>query len=408
MTGIYALARRGCALLVAVLVLVWAGWCATPTGAEADSIARVDRNGTPGETVRLSGEGAPAATTRLFNLRVGDTAGLPAYCVDLSTAVDHRAAYAEVDWADLPADRPFADDPGRVRWIVAHSYPSVGLEALRAVTGIDSLSEAQAIAGTQAAIWHFSNGVELRSGGVGRHNSAEVEALYEHLVSGAARAAPAPEPPPALALQPDVVRGEATGPLGPFTVRTTSEEPVRLTVNGVRAATLVDHDGDPVSSAVDGTEVLLRLEPGTPEGSAKVYASADAAVVSAGRLFVGRDGVQTQPLVAAAPATVSAMVSATATWTAASPAPVDPRPGTAPPADPAPPAEPSPSPSPAGPPDGTVRPEPTVSPLVIAEDKRPEPDLAFTGTWLGTILLLGAASLVAGAVVMVLGYRKRR
>ncbi|RCV51251.1 surface protein [Marinitenerispora sediminis] len=403
--------RRGRALLAAVLLLGWCGlgwYGAAPARAEADTIARVDRNGVAGETVHFAGEGAPAAATALFNLRVGDAAGLPAYCVDLGTDVDQRAPYVEADWADLPAGRAVAARPDPVLWIVTHSYPHVGLADLRAAAGIGSLDEAQAIAGTQAAIWHFSNGVDLRTEGLTHRNSAEVEALYRYLVANAAAAGPVPEPPPSLALEPGVVRGDSAEPLGPFTVRTTSEGPVRLTVNGVRAASLVDGAGDPVTSAVDGAQVLLRLEPGTPEGSAKVYADSDAVVVSAGRLFVGRDGVKTQPLVAADSATVSATVSATANWTAdppsAAPAGPEPSPPTAPGASAGapPPAATAPRPTPA------PRPEPDPSPLVIAEDKRPDADLPFTGTWLGTVLLAGSASLVAGAVVMVLGYRRRR
>ncbi|TDQ53628.1 thioester domain-containing protein [Actinorugispora endophytica] len=400
MPSLTSLTRHGLAALAAAVLVGWA--VPLPAAAEAASVARVDRAGTPGEDIHF-GTGESAATT-LFDLRVDDDATVRAYCVDVSESVDHQAAYAETGWTDRTAAR----DPGRVNWIVRNSYPALPLERVAADSGVPGLRAEQAIAGTQAAIWHFTNGVDLAAEGPGDRNSPQARTLYEHLLDGAADVA---EPSPALAIGPAEVVGEASAALGPLTVRTTSEQPVRLTVNGVEGVALVDELGDPVSEARDGDQVLLSVPAGTGTGTATVYAHAEEAAVRTGRVYTGRDGVQTQPLVAAEPATASLTVSAKVNWNAPAASDTD-----APPADGAPPAPPTAAEPPAGPapdsPSPVPGPEPgPSSPVAIAEDKRAEPDLPFTGTWLGAILLAALVLLGLGAVALVasaLPFRRRR
>ena len=382
-------ARRGLAVVAAAVLVCWG--LSQPAAAESTTIARVDRRGTPGEDVHFTtGE---SATTTLFELRVDDDTTVAAYCVDLSRNVDHRAAYAAAGWPELPG----AARAGEIVWIVRNSYPALPLERLAEQSGIPSLSVAQAIAGTQAAIWHLTNGTQLRAEGA---NSAQVRDLYRYLLDHAAQA---PEPEAALDLTPAEVVGEAGSSLGPLTVHTTSEAPVRLTVNGAGEAVLVDADGSPVSEARDGDEVLLALPATAEEGAATVYAHAAEAQVRPGVVYSGKDGVETQPLVVAEAAIASLTVSAKVSWNPASAeAEAD---GSGPSES----ASPSPAPSPsASVADRAASPVPSAAAPVVAEDKRADADLPITGTWLGAVVAAALLLLGAGAVVILVTRNRQR
>jgi len=166
-----------CAATAAILLACWGP--SLPAAAESTSIARVDRNGTPGENVHFTN--GESATTTLFELRVDDDTTVAAYCVDVSRNVDYTAAYTMAEWPQLPG----AAHAGKIVWIVRNSYPVLPLEEVAEHSGIDGLSAEQAIAGTQAAIWHFSNGIQLRPPGFGDSGAAHVHALYRYLLDHA-------------------------------------------------------------------------------------------------------------------------------------------------------------------------------------------------------------------------------
>lgn len=261
------------AVLSAVLALSLG---AAPTAA-ADGIARVDREPVAGETIRLS-DGTDVETF-LYHLRVDGTTSLPAYCADISSSVDRTAAYTESSWATDPAGRGI--DAGPVAWIAQNSYPEVDLERLRADSGIARLSRRQAIAGTQAAIWRYTNDIELGTAlTLGDQRSAAVRALYDYLVERAEDGDAAPIAP-SLAMTPDRIDGaDPAVPLGPLRVRTSGESPVAVAVKGARSAALTDGAGTRLSEVPDGGEFFVEVDPAAPEGIATVYARAENALLA--------------------------------------------------------------------------------------------------------------------------------
>ncbi|MGV2385662.1 MAG UNVERIFIED_CONTAM: thioester domain-containing protein [Thermobifida fusca] len=388
MPSLLSRVRSGlCAATAAILLACWGP--SLPAAAESTSIARVDRNGTPGENVHFTN--GESATTTLFELRVDDDTTVAAYCVDVSRNVDYTAAYTMAEWPQLPG----AAHAGKIVWIVRNSYPVLPLEEVAEHSGIDGLSAEQAIAGTQAAIWHFSNGIQLRPPGFGDSGAAHVHALYRYLLD---HATPVAEPDAPLGLVPTEVVGETSSSLGPLTVHTTGDAPVRLTVNGIGEAALVDTDGSPVFEARDGDEILLALPADVEEGTATVYARTDQAEILPGLVYTGKDGVQTQPLVVADTATIALTVAARVSWNAP---------------DSAASASPSGSPSDAPAPEQSASapaPTPPAEPAapIVAEDKRIEADLPLTGTWLGAVLAGALALLGLGAVLILVTWRRRR
>ncbi|MFC3995166.1 thioester domain-containing protein [Nocardiopsis sediminis] len=385
-------ARRWTAVLCAAAAI---GTGVAPATA-ADGISRVDPTPVAGSTVRLT-DGA-AAETSLYRILIDDGVSVTAYCADISISVDPQVTYVEGPLAGAEGIPDGAAAP--LNWIVRNSYPLVDLDRLGTASGVPGLDQERAIAATQAAVWHYTNGTELaaRPGERGGGNHPAVGALYRYLVDSAGRSE-LPDPRPTLELSPGRLEGgDPALPLGPLTVRTTDTGPVELSVKGGSALRLADADGATITQAADGEEFFLHVDPAAPAGVATVYAQADDATVEPGRLFTGRDGVQTQPLLTAEPAVSPSTATVKVDWSA-SPAPAE---EPAPPPSEEPPATASP-PSPSAP-----EPSPTRPPVVIADDRRPDRDLAFTGTWAGALVAIGAGLLVAGAAMVYATRRRKR
>ena len=84
-----------------------------------------------------------------------------AYCVEYwvqAADPDHESAVT--GWEDFTGDNNFKTDPlvrKKVAWILRNSYPTLELAELSENTGVSQLTEAEAIAATQSAIWHFTD-----------------------------------------------------------------------------------------------------------------------------------------------------------------------------------------------------------------------------------------------------------
>lgn len=93
---------------------------------------------------------------------------LQAYSLDFTgIAPHHPSPYRLEDWSALPHLHDRACE-GEVDWILRHSYPMRSLtdvsQQLRRSgypLGAGNISEHEAIAATQAAVWHFTNGLTL-------------------------------------------------------------------------------------------------------------------------------------------------------------------------------------------------------------------------------------------------------
>ncbi|GAB3686951.1 thioester domain-containing protein [Nocardiopsis oceani] len=363
--------------------------------AAADDFSRVDRGPVAGSTVVLSN--GEEADTALFSLRVSDGDSVRAYALDTGEEVRPSTAYVESAWSDR-ADWSETDgvtDPAdRANWIVTNSYPNLNLPDLGAASDLTYLDEDTAIAATQAALWKVLDGVSLDP----ETNDEDVLALYAYLVEGSQDAetgstAPSVEVSPA---QLDAVA--PAEPLGPLTVSSASAGPAEVSLRGAPASWLVNAEGQEVSQVVDGDEVYLDVDPSVPAGVATLHVRGHEVPLAEGRLFTGRDGVRTQPLITAEPGSATSSTTTTVTWradaqeeeteeAAAEPAEEEAAPELLDEA-PAEPVE-----------------EETTSPE--ADDRNSEEGLAHTGTWLSGLLVVAGALVVSGLLILVLG-RKRR
>lgn len=150
----------------------------------------------------------------------------------------------------------------KIRWILENSYPQVkDLTALGKTVGVDGLTAEDAAAGTQAAIWKFSDNKNATP------RNAKAKKLRDYLL-GDANKGIAAEPNPSLTLNPDSVSGKSGNKLGPFTLKSSAAE-VKLTVTGDAAdkVKVVDKDGKPVGATLTGpikdTQLFLDVPAGT-------------------------------------------------------------------------------------------------------------------------------------------------
>ncbi|URM91355.1 Cys-Gln thioester bond-forming surface protein [Streptomyces sp. MRC013] len=235
----------------------------------------------------------------LFEMAVDGGGTLKTYCIDVHNPTQKEAKYLEASWDQTSLGHN--KDAGKILWVLKNSYPQVDdLAGLAAKAGAGSLTKETAAAGTQVAIWRFSDGVDVTA------KDPAAEKLADWLEG---KAQNLQEPEASLSLEPNAVSGKAGGKLGPITVRTNAE---RATVTAPEASgvKVTDKDGKPVTEAKDGTELYVDVPAGTADGTAAFNVQASTSV-SVGRAFASLSKSQTQILAGSSQSTVSATGSAT-------------------------------------------------------------------------------------------------
>ncbi|MFF8437271.1 Cys-Gln thioester bond-forming surface protein [Streptomyces bacillaris] len=252
----------------------------------------------------------------VFVLRTADNGTLKAYCVDLMVVNDPGDVYVESEWGQAPKlkDNPDAE---KVNWILHHSFPHVPAAVLGGQVGTE-LSDRDAAAGTQAAIWKLTDKVDAEP------MSPAAKEVTNYLMTQAGRMK---EPPPSLALSPGTVTGESGEDLGPLTVRTVSDAvEVSLSSEAAKAgtvltdgagATLTDTAGRLLRPATNGDHLYVRPPATARADRATITASANVEV-PIGRAFTSPGK---QSLILAGTAAVHATAEAKATWTEPVPTP---------------------------------------------------------------------------------------
>ncbi|MFI6445108.1 Cys-Gln thioester bond-forming surface protein [Kitasatospora sp. NPDC050543] len=255
----------------------------------------------------------------LFTLKTAD-GEIQTYCIDIDHGVDTSKGveYQEADWksSSLGA-KDKAEDASKIRWILENSYPQVkDLKKLATDAGVTGeLTPADAAAGTQAAIWFYSDHK------IATPADSQADQLRKYLVSEKNKGIAA-EPKPSLSLTPDSVAGKSGAKLGPFTVNSSAAE-VKLALSGDTAGgkvALLDKDGKPVTGlkgpVAKDTQLFLDVPAGTADGSATLTASVET-VVPSGRVFLSKGYTakeHSQTMILAGSTKLSVTDTAKATW----------------------------------------------------------------------------------------------
>ncbi|MEU6012548.1 LAETG motif-containing sortase-dependent surface protein [Streptomyces sp. NPDC047515] len=305
--------RRGMARLAASVVasgLVMAGTLVGAGGAVADeapqhqggAAAVLDGLKTYDRAViHVNGKNEPVPAG-LFEMTVDGGGKLKTYCIDINNPTQDQAKYLETPWnqTSLGSNK----NAGKIRWILEHSYPQVDdLAALAEQAGTGPLTEKTAAAGTQVAIWRYSDDADVDAA------DSQAEKLADWLEQNAADQA---EPKASLALDPAAVSGRSGERLGPITVHTNAGQvsvtPPADAASGVK---VTDKAGKPVTAAADGAQLYFDVPAGAADGSASLTVQATTSV-PVGRVFAGVTKSQTMILAGSSESTVSA--TANATW----------------------------------------------------------------------------------------------
>ncbi|MFF1295607.1 MULTISPECIES: Cys-Gln thioester bond-forming surface protein [unclassified Streptomyces] len=310
-----ACGRRAVRGAAATLVsgLVAAGVLTTGAGTAAAADATAQNQGgatatmgglkTYGAAVIHDDSGDLEVSAGLFEMSVDGGGTLQTYCVDLHNPTQQDAKYHETPWSGTSLG--VNEEAGRIRWILQNSYPQVNdLAALAAKAGVGGgLTEQDAAAGTQVAIWRYSDDADVDA------VDPQAEKLADYLQKSARDLA---EPRASLTLDPAAVSGRPGGLLGPVTVRTDADSvtvtpPADAQTSGVR---IVGKDGKPLTSAKSGAELFFDVPEDAPAGSAELTVQAST-TVPVGRAFASESRSQTQILAGSSESTVSATASAT-------------------------------------------------------------------------------------------------
>ncbi|WP_330304677.1 MULTISPECIES: LAETG motif-containing sortase-dependent surface protein [unclassified Streptomyces] len=239
----------------------------------------------------------------LFEMSVDNGGMLQTYCIDIHNPTQRDAKYQETPWSGTSLNGN--KNAGRIRWILRNSYPQVNdLAALAKRAGVGSLTEKDAAAGTQVAIWRYSDGADVDA------VDPQAEKLADYLQKSARSLA---EPKASLTLDPAAVSGHAGERLGPVTVHTNADSvtvtpPADSAASGVK---IVDKNGKAITSATDGSRLYFDVPKDSADGSAALTVQAST-TVPVGRAFTSETHSQTQILAGSSESTVSA--TAIANW----------------------------------------------------------------------------------------------
>ncbi|WP_108999498.1 TQXA domain-containing protein [Streptomyces rishiriensis] len=272
------------------------------TQSQGGATATIGGLKTYGAAVVHADGGDQEVSAGLFEMSVEGGGTLQTYCVDLYNPTQRDARYHETPWSgtSLGANR----DAGRIRWILQNSYPQVNdLASLAHKAGIDGgLTEQDAAAGTQVAIWRYSDSAAVDA------VDPRAERLADYLQKAAR---PVAEPRASLSLDVPAVSGRPGELLGPVTVHTeatavTVTPPPNAATSGIR---IVGKDGRVVTSAADGSQLFFDVPADALPGSAELTVQASTSV-PVGRAFTSESRSQTQILAGSSESTVSATASA--------------------------------------------------------------------------------------------------
>ncbi|HSA53053.1 MAG TPA: thioester domain-containing protein, partial [Yinghuangia sp.] len=249
-----------------------------------------------------------------LELETGET--LLVYCVDFGNPTSPGNKYQEGEWGSTwPSGADAAERRAKIKWVLLNSYPTKSVEDLKTAANVPGLDVKEAAAATQAAIWHFSDKVDLKD-----DEQKDITELYKYLI-GKATAADNAEPKISLELDPTEQSGvpSATPGIGPFTVKTNAQGKAidaALGAGAPEGTKLVDKDGNPVTKAGNGDELYVKPAAGSDKGSATVEVSGTSKL-DAGRIFNGKNqhnDKASQKLILAQQKSVKADADAKASW----------------------------------------------------------------------------------------------
>jgi len=211
--------------------------------------------------------------------------------------------------------------PGKVIWVLAHSYPALSLADFGSAAGVPGISENDAIEATQYAIWRYT---DLGFDAAWQFETPDSETAYWYLLNGANASSGMSQADFATTVS---VTGPAAAQIagsliGPFTVHTNQASAV-LTADPSLAFTDAGGAAIDSSNVVDGQSVYLDARGLAGKGKATVTATVEGSgaigsVISVPNAPGGTPttGDHAQSMILVAPAGSQTTASAGTSWAA--------------------------------------------------------------------------------------------
>lgn len=309
---------------------------ASVTPASAGSVTgKIDTDAdTKGPLVVMSGEkGDKEVVTKLIGLKLDGEKGssVQTYCVDIDQPIDDNGpGYVEADWNKHPKpDSAFHKNSAQINWVLHNGFPQLSAGDLaKKVKGEfeGGLSDAEAVAGTQAAVWFFSDNRKLKDVKAptkpehAKADKKDVFAVYEYLTKNAGDGI-STEPKPVLNLEPNKLTGKPDSLIGPFVV-TTSASGVTIAAKLPDGVIFSDKNGNELPKAdvaakiqqLDKYEFYVKVPASLATGKVEFTVSGDTEF-SLGRLFISKVAQKkSQSLILAKSEKVRLSAQGTAEW----------------------------------------------------------------------------------------------
>ncbi|MDO5092642.1 MAG: thioester domain-containing protein [Propionibacteriaceae bacterium] len=374
-------ASRGIMAFLAALLTVALSVGGATTARADDFPPGYPKLGTAGESVRglrgalIGGQysNTVGVLAQLFTVHTNENhdGDIQAYCIELEVNVKFETGLEVSPWDKFPGDNEFKSNPqarAKVAWIVQRSFPQTQLADVAKASGVEGLTQEEAITATQSAIWHFTNKVDLQ-GLIAQGNQVDkdsdsakrVLALYNYL-TGEKNVGLEETEGPTVDVKATDETGTAGQLVGPITINST-QGAVEITSD--LAYDLVDADGNKVDpkAAPTGVELFLNVPANAPAGEQKIEVKVEGAYY-AGKLLIST-GPRSQTIIIGDSNTVTKEANGAVRWDAA--------PAAAPTPSPSPEPSPSPSASTPAPSATPSAPTPSVTAKPTPPAKKPGP-----------------------------------
>jgi TQXA domain-containing protein/LPXTG-motif cell wall-anchored protein len=304
----------GLVTMAAGLITATAGFLAPV--AQADNAKATVAGVAPGMNIPIVDDANIQFAAPIFLKIDGKT--YASYCIDFYSPLDwgQPLDYIERDWSASPV--PVAN-LGKVQWLLHNAYPSQTIATLAGVSGTADLTEYQAQAATQAAIWKLTDNRDVDRARATRPEDAGFLKLYDYFLGRLADPATALPAPKAVTV--NIVESELSGAVdsivGPFSLETTASQVTLSAPAGVAFFATNDPAANaPITTAKNADKFFVKLPVGTPAGSVTITATAKEPV-QAGRLFVNSGNPNSSQKLILAAATDALTTSDTAKVTVA-------------------------------------------------------------------------------------------
>ncbi|MFZ4892930.1 VaFE repeat-containing surface-anchored protein [Plantibacter sp. Mn2098] len=248
-----------------------------------------------------------------------------AYCIEHDVSAKTNVDGHVGDAGSYLGSNYFTDPviQGKVRWVLAHSYPALNLTDFGAAAGAPGISRNDAIEATQYAIWRYT---DLTWDAAWNFETPDSATAYWHLVNGANASNGLPQSTVTASVTAPSAPQRAGTLVGPFVVHTDQST---VGVSVTPSVSFTDADGDSIDAdaVVDGQALYLDLRGANSAGDATVTVTATGSGATGNVISVPKTagttptaGDHAQSLILVAPSTATTTATATTQWSVQAPA----------------------------------------------------------------------------------------